>query len=284
MRVLVNGLLPYESGKTWFVISLANALKLKGYKIAIYKPVAGHSAWYQFNTVEYSIKYGLLIGEDVYKYRKFVGINLDFNLINPIDLLLAPPDPVKYNSVSDYIVALNDQFKQVIMFRISLYDYDLEPIHYMIKDNINNVIDGLKPYIEKLINTLKPYETDINTMIRMIFSKKCADTIVRCLKELMNDHDIVLIESFNDAATPSISILDYITHVITVAPGRLYILDRDDFKRKTIEQYYKMGDVGIRMSNIIDRVKIRTSICLPAFSNFHNGTRCIGSTLENIFQ
>jgi len=44
MKVLVTGLLPYDSGKTEFTRSVLNSFGERGYRTMYFKPVGGHNA------------------------------------------------------------------------------------------------------------------------------------------------------------------------------------------------------------------------------------------------
>lgn len=93
VKILISGLLVYDSGKTWLAISLAKRLKGYGHRVGIYKPIAGHNAWTQYKTVVISKKLGILVGEDVFNYISILGMGKEIiPFMNPIDILLAPPE------------------------------------------------------------------------------------------------------------------------------------------------------------------------------------------------
>lgn len=81
--VLVNGLLTYDSSKTYVAIALAKALVERGFKVSAFKPLAGHFARYQFNAMLYSLKYGVLVGEDVLKHKDLLGLASEIESVNP---------------------------------------------------------------------------------------------------------------------------------------------------------------------------------------------------------
>jgi len=256
--VLVNGLIPHDAGKTWFTISLAKSLMNRGFNVSIYKPVAGHSAWYQFQTVLNSLKYGILIGEDVIKYKEILGLNLDFELINPLDMLLAPPDPKIYNNAAEYIEALEDQFKQIVLFRISNYKDKINN-HYVVIDNVDNVVFGLKKWINELARKLKAKSIDLSELIKLMYSRKTLEVLDSNLNLMLNKHDVIIVESFNDAAIPYYNLLEKIDVVFTVAPGYVYVVETLSFKSMVKKYYLKYGDLGLKMSNIMSKVKVISS-------------------------
>ncbi len=253
--VLVNGLIPHDAGKTWFTLSLAKSLMDRGLNISVYKPVAGHSAWYQFQTVLNSLKYGILVGEDVVKYIEVLGLNLDFELINPLDILLAPPDPRIYKNMVEYLGALEDQFKQVVLFRISNYKGKVND-HYIVVDNVDNVVFGLKKWINELAEKLKAKSISLSELIKLMYSKKTLEVLDYNLDLMLNKHDVVIVESFNDAAIPYYNLLEKVDVVFTVAPGYVYVINAMSFKSTVKEYYLKYGDLGLKMSNIMGKVKV----------------------------
>lgn len=57
MRILVNGLLPQNSGKTTFALSVVKVLKEIGMDVGVSKLVSGINGWYQYECIEKSLKF-----------------------------------------------------------------------------------------------------------------------------------------------------------------------------------------------------------------------------------
>jgi len=263
--ILVNGLLPYDSGKTYLTIALAKALKNKGYNVLVYKPVAGHSAWYQFNTVINSLKYGILVGEDVVKYKELLGLKTRFELLNPIDLLLAPLNPRSFTNISEYLTLLSSQFSQIVLLRLSDCR-DNTTQYYMVKDNIARTIPELKPWIERLIEKFNPKPISVECLLNILKSASISEILDYALNVLKREADIVIVESFNNAAVPYFNILDNINLVLTVTPGYLFKLDVNSFKEIVKAYGLKYGDTGLSMSAIFDRIRVVYDIAIPPVS------------------
>ena len=264
--ILVNGLLPYDSGKTYLTIALAKALKNKGYNVLVYKPVAGHSAWYQFNTVINSLKYGILVGEDVVKYKELLGLKTRFELLNPIDLLLAPLNPRSFTNISEYLTLLSSQFSQIVLLRLSDCR-DNTTQYYMVKDNIARTIPELKPWIERLIEKFNPKPISVECLLNILKSASISEILDYALNVLKREADIVIVESFNNAAVPYFNILDNINLVLTVTPGYLFKLDVNSFKEIVKAYGLKYGDTGLSMSAIFDRIRVVYDIAIPPVSS-----------------
>ncbi|HIQ03244.1 MAG TPA: hypothetical protein EYH40_02350 [Desulfurococcales archaeon] len=261
--ILVNGLLPYESGKTWTVLGLAKTLQYyRRFKVALYKPIAGHSAWYQFKTILNSLKYNVLVGEDVVKYREVLGLNYSLELINPVDFLLAPLNPKRFTNIIEYISALDNQFNQIVMIRRSDYESCLTE-YFIVRENIDRIVQELKYWINKLAEKFNPESISVKDIISIAYSEKTMKILDYCLKVLCESSDIVIVESFNDAAVPYYNILEKINSVFTVTPGYIFKLNTNNFKKVVKKQYLVYGDVGLRMSNIISKVNIEHITPLP---------------------
>ena len=253
---LITGLLQYESGKTWYTIALARVLSKKGYRVTPYKPVAGHSAWYQFETVENSIRYKLLVGEDVVKYKQHLGVEYSLNILNPVDILSAPPSPRKYRIIAEYLAALEVLSEQMVMVRISS-PLEERNDYYIVEGSEEKIVEGLRPWIEKLKEEFNPKPISIEDLVDELYSPRINNLLLEVTRFLSETNDILLVESFNDAATPFYGLLDLVERVFMVSPGYLYELDVRGFKRIAKKNYLLYGDTGTRMnkiSNKVDRV------------------------------
>lgn len=151
--MVISGLLPRDSGKTTFTIALANALKYAGYSVTVFKPVAGHSAWFQHESFMESIAIGVLVGEDVLTYMK-EGLIEDVDLQNPIDILTAPHDIMKYRSITLYLESLESGIRQAVLARISIHGRR----YFLIKDNFEVIQPTLKKEILSALNEFGTYE------------------------------------------------------------------------------------------------------------------------------
>ncbi len=266
--ILINGLLPYDSGKTYFALALAKALMNRGVKVLIYKPVAGHSAWYQFKTVINSLKYGILVGEDVVKYKEILGLQVNLELLNPIDFLLAPLNPKLLKEVKEYLSLIGDQLSQMILIRISNCQNGLTQ-HFIIEHSERRIVPGLKPWIEKLIKKLKPEPISLKEVLSIMYSPDTSKLLDQALQLIRDKSEVVIVESFNDAAIPYYNLLNKVDLVFTVAPGYVFKLRTDDFKTIVESYYLRYSDIGLTMSKLIDEVRIVSELPLPPVSSVH---------------
>jgi len=278
--VLVNGLLTYDSGKTYVAIALAKALVERGFKVSAFKPLAGHSAWYQFNTVLCSLKYGVLVGEDVLKYKDLLGLGSDIELVNPVDFLLAPLDPNCFEKVEDYLNALCNQFEQLIMARISDCRSGAT-MYYVVEDNASRAVPGLRPWVKRLVEKFKPKPVSAERFFADILAQRdIIGSLDYAFNALKSRAEVLVVESFNDAAVPFMDFLSDIDVVLTVTPGYLFKLDPEGFKKAVKSSYSKLGERGLTLDLIFNDIDVESRISLPVVSSVSELATFISRHLE----
>ncbi len=223
--LLISGLLVHDSGKTWLATSLARIAKERGLRVSMYKPVAGHNAWYQYATVVKSKKLRVLIGSDASIYHE-IAPNEPIEKLNPIDLLLAPPALSSYipSRIDNYLADLENQFKQVVMARISNC-FTGKHRHLYIPENLERVPPALRAILKELISEFGAKPIDVGNLIAEIQSEDTEKLLEACLEDLKMNSDLVIVESFNDAIAPSISILKHVDVLLVVTPGHVLVYD-----------------------------------------------------------
>ncbi len=258
VKILISGLLVYDSGKTWLSISLLKRLREYGYRIGVYKPVAGHNAWMQYKTLVISRRLGILIGEDVFNYIDILGIDREkIILINPIDILLAPPEITNYTKnmrLEEYLIDLENQYKQMVLGRISDCS-TRSSIHYIFQENFDNIALSLRNKILELSKLLDARKLALYSFLNMITDKSIEKNLNICLETISKDSDIVIIESFNDAVTPYLSLLEDIDRVIIVVPGALMVYgDASKIYSILKKKVEKHGNRGFKSVYIVNEL------------------------------
>jgi len=217
--VLISGLLPYESGKTYFTTSLAKALKSLGYEVAVLKPVAAHSIWYQLKVFRNSLRLGVLVGEDVLKYIN-VGLITDPDLQNPIDILTAVPDVTKFTNIDSYLSAIESAISQAVLARVSF----TVRRYFLAEDVLRNLTPKLREEVRKSLSTFSPVVRVSSSWLTSYLSSREVDAAIRHAAEsLLQKADIVLIESFSSALLPTASLAPYVNVLVVVAPSRAMV-------------------------------------------------------------
>ncbi len=241
LTILVTGLLPYDSGKTFVGRSLLKYFRSLGYRAVGYKPIAAHSAWFQYETVEKSFEQRILVGHDAYLYWKDMGGEVRVEEINPVDILTAPID---FNqNVRLYLSMLESFVSQACMMRISCPKNNgshMVTEHYVDSEQLEKTIPTLQLKLIELAEKLTPQPKLITheQMEKLMNDTKpivCADTQLRILTTKYN---VVIIESFNNAASPTPLSAEIADKVLVVMPGKALIYDGKKYMQtlKILEQ------------------------------------------------
>ncbi len=253
MILLVAGLLPYDSGKTSFALELIKALIDHGFRVAPFKPIASHNAWYHYEALINSIDYGALIGRDIYRLARAAGYSDRIEMLSPIDMLIAPLDPVHYfDSMQFLIDSYTTLFRQAVLLRISMpINGELKTRHYLIRENYDGMIESVKQDVNELIGKIGfIHELTFEEFMNMILDPNLYHKADEMLGELKLKFDIVVVESFNDAATPIPSTMKS-EYVFIVSPGRVLVYSGDDYA-KTVEALEScMGPLSLKTHSIV---------------------------------
>ncbi|QGR20190.1 hypothetical protein [Stygiolobus azoricus] len=230
MRVLVNGLLQFDSGKTTFSLSLLSTLMQNGIEIFPHKPVAGHNAWYSFSTLLRSEELNALVGNDALKYYDEImrykseksGITNIINEINPFAVLLAPPDLQKINfDVRLYKELINEGV--IVMLRV----FDCESVfHFSLQDFEKVIPESLTAKILHLQKIFKATEVSKEKLRELVDSSPMITE--KCTRRVFQNYKNVLIESYNDALSPNYASLD-VDLMFVVTPGKVFLIE--EFKK-----------------------------------------------------
>ncbi len=250
MKILVNGLLPFDSGKTTFSLMLIKELKSVGINLFPLKPVAGHNAWYSFNTLLRSYDLGILTGNDALKY--YEETNEDIRKINPFAALLSPVDLEILNFNVDYYNSLMTTGYPV-MIRVSCMNSDK---YYA--SELNLVPQTIKEMLKELYEEFKPKIISNNDLREMINNSwSIAESCVEHNKD-------ELIESYNDASAPIPSAVN-VDYVFLVSPAKAFSIKGDEFRK--VLSLFSLPPWIVRTSSLIKYIKIEKSFNLQAITS-----------------
>ncbi len=262
MKILVTGLLPYESGKTSFVLSIADALKDIGLSPGYFKPVAGHSGWYQIDTLLRSIDLGILVGHDAYVVTEKLGLLDIIDVISPLDIMTFPIDPFKEGiSTRMYMDMMSSTNKISLIARITNVWKNgkrLERAHTYIvaKDTYEKLTDTLKETVNELLEKLRKPNTvfiEANTSFieKILETPSTYELLDRILELLVDKYNPLIIEGYNDVAAPTPESLSA-DIVVIVAPGKAAIYQGKRY-RQAVELFAIAGSPWtVTVSKVID--------------------------------
>ncbi len=231
MKVLIVGLLPFDSGKTSLALSLIAEALDRGIDIGVVKPITAFSGWYQYSSVQRSMKFGKLVGEDIYRLHSHARSEDPIELESPVVLMHMPPDPDRVDWQSSFYTALNLN-EQIITLRIT------DPNgtnHYYLPANLGRLTGVMRDLALKLIESLKPAPKEIHDVDDILLNLgKFADGSVELIS---SNHEITIVESYNNASAPTQSSLKA-DIVLMVAPSKVAIYNGERY-RKAVELLLK---------------------------------------------
>lgn len=254
MRILVNGLLPFDSGKTTFSLFLIRELRNVGISLKPLKPLAAHNAWYSYNTLIRSQELGILAGNDALKY--FDETHLDIREINPFAVLYAPVDLEYFQYNIDYYNSLmNNGFPVLIRFSCEKDEYFGVNYRGIIPKSLSQAMD-------QLFNQFNPHIISLNEIREIIESSWKAVDI--CIAKRFNSNEELLIESYNDAAAPT-NLSVYVDIVFAVTPGKAFAIKGEEFRK--VVSFLLRPPWLIRTSELIKYAKIDRSFDLELITS-----------------
>ncbi|RLF25285.1 MAG: hypothetical protein DRM97_02350 [Thermoprotei archaeon] len=248
----MTGLLELDSGKTSVTAALVREARAQGVDAIAVKPLGAHSAWYQHDTLERSIEMKMLIGEDAYRLWIASDKAEPIELLSPLDMMIAPPELQDIRRLDSYLFILNNTFKQVVMVRTTkLKGHDITVNHYLVEDIVELAPLTLRQEVIKLARMVRAKRLISNKVFDLVMrSIEASDQV---LEYLAARHELVIIESFNNATHPSPSSL-LAEKVVLVAPGRAYIFDGREYAR-VVEDIAKTKGLTITTCDVIRYVK-----------------------------
>jgi len=283
LRILVAGLLTFDSGKTEFVLNLSEALSELGFKPGYFKPVAGHDGWYQHETVLYSMERKLLIGHDAYVVGERLGLLDKLHLISPLDLLTLPVDFEKLHySATSYLDHMSSIDKRVVLGRLTLI-YDSKTyrhVYYVCSDIVRKLNSEVRALLDELVSTLKTpsslfLEISSSNLAALLENPKLYELIDSYLSYL-SDHNPLIIEGYNDVAAPTKGSLNT-DYVFIIAPGRALLYEGRRYRAAVEVLAYRGYPWTIKAISVIDVVGRPTA-------SFEIPVKLYSSKLKKVFE
>lgn len=223
MRLLIAGYLEVDSGKTSLAVSLIRALKAKRRQVLAAKPIAGHSAWHQYRTVVNSRRLKLLVGEDAYRLAEELGMIAKVHVINPVDVLISPMDPAKTGG-------LVEEPLNIALMRVTSCVEGFRVAHFICEDVVAKAPRLIARELLEVAHSLYPAPRRIKLQkARELLERNAGPLADKCLERLERECEDLVVESFNNAATPTPRALEA-DYVLAVAPGRVDLFDGSEYR------------------------------------------------------
>ena len=241
-------MLPHDSGKTSVTAALVREARRRGADTVAAKPVGGHCAWRQFDTLSRSLDMGILVGEDAYKLWLASDKCEPIELISPLDILTAPPDPDAIG-LDGYSEESSILTKVAVLLRIS-DAAGKRTEHYVVSANLKRVAPALRARVEELARRVRAKPVSPAQFLKLATSSE--GIVDESLQLLLDRHEEVFVESFNDAACPAPACLEA-DAVILVAPSRAYVYRGSDYAAVVRELARRRG-LNVTSQEVFSRV------------------------------
>ena len=257
--IYVFGLFPISPGKTVVSSALCRGLLSRGFKVAPFKPRSGHDLWYQYEAFKKCKKNARLFCEDITKLKEASRCQLPYEILNPIDALMAPINArtfLENGYVREMYLKKENTFLHLIVERYTSWKEDRTRTLYCLnKKSFCDETLSYKDYVRDL--TSKPDEIitieDASGWASVLrrFGPVCTST---CSRRIAEEYEMMVVEGFNDAVCPAPELRYDV--VVCVAPGVAALYDPNDFHR-VIEVRSTIGGepMGMRAKDIVDFIK-----------------------------
>lgn len=253
--ILIAGLIPYESGKTWFTLGSALSARSRGLMVRVFKPVAGHNLWYSPRAVKKTLKSKLLVGNDVAIYNEN-NLMDEPAVANPIAIATIPPDPLYYlEKIDEYLRVLEETYSMTVLSRITSCRSGTTR-HNLHPENLEKTSPQTRRFVERLASILKAEKSSLQSLLNYMSSSSVDHDLSVCLERVEKGCDLIFIESFNDAITPYAGAIEKADLVAVVAPSRVLIYENPDKIHELLEKSVEnLGVEGFRARYIVGKLK-----------------------------
>lgn len=238
MKVLVVGLIGEGSGKTILASSLVSVLKKEGIDAVGFKPVGGTEIWARPEVLYESRKRSTLVTGDALVLERASGRPYPIETYNPIGFHIVPLDPASFNwSVKSLFRVTAGLSSRVALGRVSVcLDGKTESLHFVNNDAISKSPARLSSTLMEVASSLVPRPIKVDkSFAERILEGEYVEAADRCLYSLEGRHEVVVIESNSDIASPTYASLSA-DLVLAVSPGVVAVVDG--------KRYYKAVSVS----------------------------------------
>ncbi len=268
VSVFVFGFLPEASGKTTVCLAVARGLRLRGWRVGVFKPRSGHSYWYHHDIYAVCREEGRLYSWDVLRLSKACGFtSLPLEVLNPVDALFSPPDRLV---LSPQFVELHfaNQFFELVAERYTVMED--KPKTTLCLNGVNLGSDNLLfkdwDYVEELKrNASKVLVVESLEEWNEVHLRHAPVAIRSCYRTVCSESDVVVVECFNDAVCPDPELS--IELAVGVASGVAFIYDGDRLRR-SIEVASSIKDPrSLKARDIVEFLRPEGAARIPAVTS-----------------
>jgi predicted P-loop ATPase/GTPase len=256
-RVLILGMIPFDSGKTVLASLLTKNLVAKGESVEYFKPISGHNYWFRYEHTQRCLAEKKLYSFDAFKVRQYLKQKVAIEVANPMHTLFAPAILNTPEEIVPSSLALAGKDSVFTMQRIS------RPQGQNIKSFMliaKNLIDSGKLIISHSEAELLSYATepvfiaDYNEAAEYT-ENVLEDTLDANLHLMEDSADYILIEGFNDSAWLWDG-LDHVDSVLVTGPGHAFIYEPERFRKAALLKKFNSQPIReVPFSRVSDLIK-----------------------------
>lgn len=274
--IFIFGIFPDSSGKTVLATALARGLVNRGLDVAVFKPRSGHNMWYQYEAFLKCKVMRSLFCEDIIKLKEASGCPLPYEILNPVDALLAPLNAevfLEQNLTRQLFLFERDLYRHLIAERYLILEGEEEKRILLVSErNVNaNLIMFDQDYLEELkMNADQVIPINSLGQWKALYDELGSKSIYSCYRKIRQDYDNLLIEGFNDSVCPEPNLIYEANVVIGVAPGMAIFYDENEFKR-IIDVMTRLGKDprALRAENIVTFARKYEILKIPPIPSKH---------------
>lgn len=253
MRILVNGLMAYNSGKTSLVEALLLRARETGQTVLPFKPRSGHNFWEHYDHSRACEALGLLVSRDILQLHGALEDPPPLTLMNPHHQLHCPMDPLPGAATKDppaptpdLILAerLSDPEDGTTLFVHRQANRAIAPSAYL------KALEASATRVQRFEEP--PLQEDLTRL---------TTALERAYRALLQRTPHLLIESFSDVAWPLALPLAGIDRVVTVGGSRGFVFAPADVYQ-AVEALRES-----RMASLLPYLKARHSFVLPLLTS-----------------
>lgn len=268
VSVFVFGILPEASGKTTVCMALARGLRLRGWRVGVFKPRSGHSYWYHHDVYVRCRGEGRLYSWDIFRLSQACGFSsLPLEVLNPVDALFSPPDRVTLNPHFVEVHFANQFFELVAerytlmkdapRLTLCLSGVNLGTDNLLFKDW--DYVDELKRKASNVLVVESPNEWND------VYSRYAPAAIRSCYRAVCRESEVVVVEGFNDAVCPDPELEFELA--LGISPGAVFIYDGERLRMAVEAVAASSRDPrNVEAKSILDLIKPESYVKTPALT------------------
>jgi predicted P-loop ATPase/GTPase len=269
--VFIFGFLPDSPGKTVVSTALCRGVLNRGFNVAPFKPRSGHNFWYQYDACVECKREARLFCEDIMKLKRASRCRLPYEVLNPVDALMAPLDAGVFLR-DDYIRGMylreSDTFSHLLVERYtSGVGGKTKSVICVNETSLSHGVLGDRGYIEALMEKADDVVTvsDVSEWAS-VFERFGPRSISMCRDRIGEDYELMVVEGFNDAVCPAPGMRYEV--VVGVGPGIVALYDPSDFDRAIkVRSTIGSNPMELRSNNIVELIKPDEILTVPALKS-----------------